>query len=137
MKKINDKWLIVSITEIDGEDEGAESNESSFYSDDIKGSDTDIQEYVFPGSDSRYLSEEEVRDVETDKLRIARNEIFARHGYIFKDVELRQYFIGTSWYNGTVSADKFNMDTVLNDFEKKNIELIEEVENEVNSTSEE
>ena len=29
------------------------------------------------------------------------------------------------------------MDTVLNDFEKKNIELIEEVENEVNSTSEE
>lgn len=137
LKKINDKWLIVSITEIDGEDEGAESNESSFYSDDIKGSDTDIQEYVFPGSDSRYLSEEEVRDVETDKLRIARNEIFARHGYIFKDVELRQYFIGTSWYNGTVSADKFNMDTVLNDFEKKNIELIEEVENEVNSTSEE
>lgn len=137
LKKTNDKWLIVSITEIDREDERAESDESSFYGDDIKGFDTDMQEYIFPSSDSRYLSEEEVRDIETDKLRIARNEIFARHGYIFNDEELNQYFNGTSWYNGTVPAEQFNMDAVLNDFEKKNIELIEEIESGVNGTGNE
>lgn len=137
LKKTNDKWLIVSITEIDGEDERAESDESSFYGDDIKGFDTDMQEYIFPDSDSRYLSEEEVKDIETDKLRIARNEIFARHGYIFNDEELNQYFNGTSWYNGTVPAEQFNMDAVLNDFEKKNIELIEGIESGVNGTGNE
>ena len=42
-------------------------------------------QYIFPDSNSRYLSEEEVRGVETDRLFIGRNEIFARHGYIFQD----------------------------------------------------
>lgn len=137
LKKTKDKWLIVSITEIDGEDERTESDESSFYGNDKKGFDTDIQEYIFPSSDSRFLSEEEVRNIETDKLRIARNEIFARHGYIFNDEELSQYFNGTSWYNGTVPAEQFDMDAVLNDFEKKNIELIEGIEIEVNGTGNE
>lgn len=86
------------------------------------------QEYIFPDSNSRYLSEEEVRSVEADKLRIARNEIFARHGYIFNDEELNQYFNSTSWYQGIVPSDQFDMDWVLNDFEKKNIELISLVE---------
>ena len=70
-----------------------------------------------------------------DKLRIARNEIFARHGYIFNDEELSQYFNSTSWYDGTIPSDQFDMDAVLNDFEKKNIELIERAENEADGTS--
>ena len=94
------------------------------------------QEYIFPESDGRYLSEEEVRVMEADKLRLGRNEIFARHGYIFNDEELSQYFNNTSWYNGTVPSDQFDMDELLNDFEKRNIELIESVENEVGATSE-
>ena len=86
-------------------------------------------EYIFSDSNSRYLSEEEIRNVDADKLKIARNEIFARHGYIFNDEELNQYFNSTSWYQGTVRSDQFNMDWVLNDFEKKNVELISLVEN--------
>lgn len=86
------------------------------------------EEYIFPDSNSRYLSEEEIRSVDADKLKIARNEIFARHGYIFNDEELNQYFNSTSWYQGTVPSDQFDMDWVLNDFEKKNVELISLVE---------
>lgn len=88
------------------------------------------QEYIFPDSNSRYLSEEEIRSIEADRLWIARNEIFARHGYIFDSEELQQYFNNTSWYVGTVPAEQFNMDEILNDFEKKNVELIEMAENE-------
>lgn len=86
-------------------------------------------EYIFSDSNSRYLSEEEIRSVDANKLKIARNEIFARHGYIFNDEELKQYFNSTSWYQGTVQSDQFNMDWVLNNFEKKNLELISLVEN--------
>lgn len=84
--------------------------------------------YIFPDSDSRYLSEEEVRDIDAGKLRIARNELFARHGYIFQDEGLRQYFESQPWYSGTVEAEQFDFDTYLNDFEKANADLIRLVE---------
>lgn len=136
LKKVNDEWIISSMTGMDGMDETIVPDIFDIVVNNTEDADTDAQEYIFPNSDSRYLSEEEVRSVETDKLRIARNEIFARHGYIFNDEELSQYFNSTSWYDGMVLADQFDMDVLLNDFEKKNIELIERIENEVNGTSE-
>lgn len=91
-------------------------------------------EYVFLDSDKKYLSEEEVRSVEIDRLFIGRNEIFARHGYIFQDANLQQHFENTSWYKGTIPNEQFNMEELFNDFEKKNVELIKKVENEINGT---
>lgn len=92
----------------------------------------DLSEYIFPDSDKRYLTEDEVRRVEIDDLFIGRNEIFARYGYIFNDADLQQYFEATSWYRGTVTAEQFNSDAVFNDFEKKNVQLIKKVEDEIN-----
>lgn len=86
-------------------------------------------EYIFQESNSRYLTEEEVRSKSSTELRLARNEIFARHGRLFKDDELQAYFSGKSWYIGTVPAESFNAN-VFNDYEKKNLVLIEKVENE-------
>lgn len=92
------------------------------------------QAYVFPYSDSQYLSEDEVRSVEVDMLAFGRNEIFARHGYIFEDDTYKQYFESMPWYEGSVPAEQFNADEVFNDFEKKNAELIKQVEDELNQT---
>lgn len=91
--------------------------------------------YIFPDSDKKYLSEDEVRSVEADRLAIGRNEIFARHGYIFSEDTYKQYFESMPWYKGTVPADQFNADEVFNDFEKKNVELIKKVEDEVNGVT--
>ncbi|WP_302955443.1 YARHG domain-containing protein [[Clostridium] scindens] len=91
--------------------------------------------YIFPDSDKKYLSEEEIRSVEADKLRIGRNEIYARHGRIFDSADLNEYFSAQPWYNGTIPADEFDSKVTLNDFEKKNAELIKKVEDEVNGTS--
>lgn len=104
-------------------------------------SEEEIQEYIetsyiFPDSDKKYLSEEEVRSVEVDRLAIGRNEIFARHGYIFSEDTFKQYFESMAWYKGTVPSDQFNADAVFNDFEKKNVELIKKVEDEINGTAE-
>ena len=86
------------------------------------------QEYIFPDSNIRFLSEEEVKKLDADKLRIARNEIFARHGYIFQDKELQQYFGKMPWYSGIVPSEQFDMEAELNEYEKGNIELISKLE---------
>ena len=75
--------------------------------------------------------------MEADKLWIGRNEVFARHGYIFENETLRQHFESMPWYQGTVPSDQFNADSVFNDFEKKNVELIKKVEDEINGNAEE
>lgn len=92
-------------------------------------------EYIFPDSDKKYLSEDEIRAKTVDEMFIGRNEIFARHGYIFSDENLKNHFEGTSWYAGTVPAEQFNSDQVFNEFEKKNVELIQQVEDEINGAA--
>lgn len=89
---------------------------------------TEIKEwktYILPDSDSIYLKQEELENLSKDYLRLARNEIYARHGYIFNDDELKMYFERQSWYKGTVTDVS---DSELNEFEKANIELISMLE---------
>ncbi len=61
------------------------------------------------------------------QLRLARNEIYARHGRIFDSVDLRDYFESQSWYNGTIEPADFS-ESVLNEYEKANIKLIQSLE---------
>lgn len=93
---------------------------------------SDETNYLFPDSDKRYFTEDEVRGLGADMLKLGRNEIFARHGYIFKDDSLKEYFGSRAWYDGTVPGEQFNADAAFNDFEKKNLELIKKIEDEVN-----
>ena len=89
-------------------------------------------EFIFPDSDKKYLSEDEVRAKTVGDLMVGRNEIFARHGYMFEDAGLKSHFESTSWYQGTVASSEFNSEHVFNEFEKKNVELIKKVEDEIN-----
>lgn len=95
----------------------------------------DENEYIFPESDSRFLSEEEVVKADIKKLPFGRNEIYARHGYIFNNKTYQAYFEKTSWYKGTVPSDQFDED-VFNEYEKQNVKLIKQVEDEYNGASE-
>lgn len=88
-------------------------------------------QFIFPDSDKKYLSEDEVRAKTADEMLLGRNEIYARHGRMFDMQELTDYFSQKPWYNGTIPADQFD-ESVLNDFEKKNVELIKQIEDEVN-----
>ena len=47
---------------------------------------------------SRLLTEEDIKGFSKSDLKIMRNEIFARHGYIFRDPMLQEYFSQMSWY---------------------------------------
>ena len=56
-------------------------------------------------------------------LKITRNEIFARHGRMFDDQELQDYFNSKSWYRGTIRPEDFS-ESMLSETEKANIETI-------------
>ncbi|MBW8383089.1 MAG: YARHG domain-containing protein [Youngiibacter sp.] len=79
--------------------------------------------YVLDGSDSRYLTKLEFEGMTADTLRIARNEIYARHGRMFKDLAIQEYFDLCSWYTPSIAPDDFQQ-ALLNNYELENLKLI-------------
>lgn len=86
-------------------------------------------EYILPDSNSRYLQMSDLAGFTAEECRIARNELFARHGRMFNDADLQAYFNSKSWYHGTISPDAFN-DNVFNEYEVANRDLIIKYEKE-------
>ncbi len=80
------------------------------------------ENYIFPDSSTRYLTEEDLMGKSNEELRIGRNEIVARHGRKFQDKELQKYFDSKSWYFGYCEPDSFNNEYMLNEIEKKNMD---------------
>ena len=86
-------------------------------------------EYLLPDSDSRYLTEDDLAGFTAEQCRLARNEIYARHGRRFSDPALQRYFDSLSWYSGTIEPSDFN-DNVFNSYERANCRLIVQYEQE-------
>lgn len=84
-------------------------------------------DYVLEYSSSRSLTGADLEDLVSKELAIARNEIFARHGYIFSDKDLRAYFYSKPWYRPTTPASEFDFGC-LSALETANVELIQEYE---------
>lgn len=80
-------------------------------------------DYIFPDSDWRPLTEEEINEVDNNVKQIGINEIFARHGRKFKTQEIQDFFNSKSWYTGTVEPEDFS-ETVFNEYEMANIKAI-------------
>ncbi|MCP3032516.1 YARHG domain-containing protein [Halobacillus sp. A1] len=79
--------------------------------------------YFLPESHQYRLSKQELTHLTKNELRLARNEIFARHGYIFESKDLQQYFSQKTWYVTDV-----NYDGTLSPIEKYNVDLMKELE---------
>jgi hypothetical protein len=71
---------------------------------------------------ARPLTDEEIETLPQDKLRALRGYIFARHGFIFEDEEMRALFSTFDWYQPT----RENVDDYLSQIEQDNIDLIED-----------
>ena len=89
----------------------------------------EASEYFIPDSDSKYLTMKDLEGYSADDCRIARNELFARHGRKFTDENLKSYFESKSWYEGTIEPEDFD-DSVFNEYEIANRDLIVEYEKE-------
>jgi len=92
----------------------------------INNTDANSEEiYILPASSNRALTKDELADLTAWELKLARNEIYARHGRQFKTKELQDYFNQQSWYQGTIEADHFDEGS-LSAIEKVNIALLKE-----------
>ncbi len=79
--------------------------------------------YIFPNSSSKKLTDSQLKKLTKKRLGIARNEILARHGYVFKTTFYKNYFNNQKWYKaGGYSSSK------LNNTEWYNIKLIKKYE---------
>jgi len=77
---------------------------------------------IVADSSVRMLTAADVAGLTAQQARLARNEIFARHGFRFKDPSLQAYFGQFSWYEPT--SDSVELSAV----EKANVALLKSVE---------
>jgi len=85
------------------------------------------KDYVLQYSSIRDLTDDELRYLTKEELRLARNEIYARYGRVFRDQALQEYFNSKTWYT---NLPKLSLGTepILTKLEQTNIELIQAYE---------
>ncbi len=80
--------------------------------------------------ENKLISEALLRGVSLHELRLLRNEIYARHGRIFRTDWLQQYFGSQSWYD---PKEDFK-DEEISGSDKTNIETIVKYENKLHDS---
>ena len=80
--------------------------------------------------ENKLISEGMLRGLSLHELRLLRNEIYARHGRIFKTLWIEQYFGGQPWYD---PKEDFK-DEDISGSDKTNIETIVAYENKLHNS---
>ena len=80
--------------------------------------------------ENKLIAETMLRGLSLHELRLLRNEIYARHGRIFKTMWIQQYFSNQSWYD---ARDDFK-DEEISGSDKTNIETIVAYENKLHNS---
>jgi uncharacterized membrane protein YvbJ len=75
--------------------------------------------FIFPDSDIRKLTGADLTYLTKEQLKIARNEVYARHGHMFQTKDMQAYFSKQSWYR-----ENPYFTGKLTDIETYNVELI-------------
>lgn len=113
----------VSLNIASSEDEKEEVKEKTVIKEVIREVPSGYSYYVIPHSDYAYLTYSDIAGLSNGELRLARNEIYARHGYIFNSEELQNYFNSQNWYIPDPSYDGH-----LSTVEKANVDFIKSYE---------
>lgn len=87
---------------------------------------SDYKNSIF-NSNMRYYTRKELLALDPKLYAVFRNEIYARHGYIFKNEDWNKFFGAYEWYEGIYPGDEFDV-AVFNQFEDANLKLIKELE---------
>ena len=74
--------------------------------------------YIISDSSIRELTDSDLSGLSKSKLRIARNEIYARHHRKFDSADLQIYFDKKSWYSGTIEPSDFDEKNELSQIEQ-------------------
>ena len=88
---------------------------------------------TWPWTSQRLVTDADLRLLSPRQLDLMRNEIYARHGWIFSRQDLRQYFESQPWYRpkGTLAnrdAANYLANAEMSALEKRNVQIIQESE---------
>ena len=85
----------------------------------------DISNVIEPlfETDQKYYTKEELENEPMLVIHLAKNEIYARHGYIFANEDLYNYFMGCIWYSPICDSADFDED-VFNEYERANLAIL-------------
>lgn len=83
-------------------------------------SDNEALKGKYPEGSTRLLTSADLENKSLNELKIMRNEIFARHGYIFKTDDMKKYFSSQAWYTPKHS----DVSNLLNKIEIENVNII-------------
>jgi hypothetical protein len=112
---------------IDGNDLNLKNSRASYYKE-YEGSTVvsknnkfeNSYDYIIPNSDKKVITTETLDKLEKSKINYARNEIYARHGYIFKSKKYKEYFKSKLWYHEKPNFSEKD----FSEIEIKNIQII-------------
>lgn len=82
------------------------------------------RDYIFKDSSTKLLNESTLSLLDGRMLELARNEIYARHGHLFKNKFLKEFFTTKKWY-----SENSSYNDSLNKIESQNVALIKKYEN--------
>ena len=90
------------------------------------GTATNASEYIFPYANERLITRGEYESLDAATLRLAINEIYARHGRQYDTQDLNAYFSSKSWYRPQYSKSEFDKieSQVLNSYERENVKIL-------------
>lgn len=88
-----------------------------------------LKNCTYPSIFTRYLAKADLCLWSIKSLGLLRNEVYAAYGREFESEDLNKYFSQFDWYRGRVRAEDFS-DSIMSDMEKKNVELIRQMEQE-------
>ena len=77
--------------------------------------------YLLDNSSTEKLAIYQIDGFDEESLALARNEIFARHGYIFSKASYKDYFQNKTWYTPSKKLDEIK----LSEVEQYNVKYLE------------
>ena len=93
----------------------------------VPSADTGADGYILPKVDSHTYTKEELASLSQEDIRLASNEILARHGRKFKTASIRNYFLSKSWYDPRYEPAQYDSSSFpdpLNSYEHANYDLL-------------
>lgn len=78
-------------------------------------------------TDKKVYTAADFEGLSPEAIHAAKNEIYARHGYSFKDQDLYNYFMCYIWYNPSVMPADFS-ESVFSETEVKNLDILNELD---------
>ena len=86
----------------------------------------------WPWTSGRLIQPEELEPLSLGELELMRNEIYARHGWIFRRPDLQNYFESQPWYRPRSDNAYYSnpqVEAELSPIERRNIQIILSREN--------